>query len=97
MYKRQVLQFAEDTNNNVDIVVDEISLVMKETEGMEVTRDTMQNINNENKSNMSKIMAVMNDIKGSTEESANIIYQLIQKDVYKRQESMRLKRNLVKG
>lgn len=76
---KEVLQFAEDTNNNVDIFIDEISLVMKETEGMEVTRDTIKNINNENKSNMSKIMAVMDDIKGGTEESANIIYQLIQK------------------
>ncbi|CDM69930.1 Hypothetical protein CM240_2813 [Clostridium bornimense] len=76
---KEVLQFAEDTNNNVDIFVDEISLVMKETEGMELTRDTMQNINNENKSNMNKIMYVMSNIKESTEESANIIYQLIQK------------------
>lgn len=76
---KEVLQFAEDTNNNVDIFIDEISLVMKETEGIEVTRDNMQNINNENKSNMNKVMAVMNDIKGSTEESANIIYQLIEK------------------
>ena len=31
--------------------VDEISLVVKEAEGMEVTRDTMQSINNENSEN----------------------------------------------
>lgn len=76
---KEVLQFAEDTNSNVDMFVDEISLVVKEAEGMEVTRDTMQSINNENKSNMNKIMDVMDNIKESTEESAEIIYNLIEK------------------
>ena len=76
---KDILNFAESTNENVEVLLNEISSVIKDTEEIEITKNTMQKITNDNKENMYKVSDAMEDIKECTSESKNIIYELVEK------------------
>ena len=76
---KDILSFAESTNKNVEVLLNEISSVINETEEIKETKNTMQNITNDNKENMYKVSDAMEDIKECTSESKNIIYELVEK------------------
>lgn len=76
---KEILEFVNDTDKNIDILINEINIVKEETNSIEIVKDDMYNITNENKGNMHKISSTINDIKESSLNNKTIIYRLIDK------------------